>query len=240
MRLALSLLLVLAACSSAPADPKVLLKQWLDAVRWQKSVRFNVEIKVEGRDPRRRTFAGVQHVNVSGGATEQQDVTAHIENSYRVIDYRALTLGHDTYLQHSDLTLPPGRTFAQMGVGGGVWVGRFGVDLSLDERAYDPGSLFTSIDRDTLRLVEREDNRYVLSAGGVPHSGGYTKGEVRLVVVVDDEDRPLRVEQTAPTNDRQQEIRIAEYSQWGTAPDVLRPAAETVAKPSEVVVEVGP
>ncbi len=60
MRLALSLLLVLAACSPAPADPKVLLKEWLDVIRRQESVRFTVRIEVEGRDPRRRTFAGVR------------------------------------------------------------------------------------------------------------------------------------------------------------------------------------
>ncbi|HEX8867939.1 MAG TPA: hypothetical protein VF821_19930 [Lentzea sp.] len=237
MRLALSLLLVLTACSTAPADPKALLDQWLDVIRWQKSVRFTVEIEVEGTDPRRRTFAGVQHVNTGGGATEQRDVTGHLEQRYGTTDYRALTLGNDVYLQHNDLTLPPGKTFARLETQGASWTWNYLTNLSLNENDYHPGSLFSDLDRDTLRLVEHHGNRYELSAGGVPHSGSYVHGDVRLVVEVDSENRVVRAERTGPSADRQQEHRVATYSQWGTAPDVLRPAEQTVAKPAEVTVK---
>ncbi|MEU0880242.1 hypothetical protein ABZ345_16700 [Lentzea sp. NPDC005914] len=236
MRLVLSLLLVLTACSSAPADPKTLLDQWLDVIRRQKSVRFNVEIKAEGNDPWRRTFAGVQHVNLGGGAIEQRDVTAHTEYRYGVTDYRAVVLGNDTYLQHDELTLPPGKTFAVLETQGASWTWNYLTNLSLNENDYHPGSVFGDLDRDTLRLIEHTGDRYVFSAGGVPHSGSYVNGDVRLVVEVDDDDRVVKAERTGPSADRQQEHRIASYSQWGTAPDVLRPAAETVAKPAEVVV----
>lgn len=240
MRLALSLLLVLGACSAAPADPAALFTEWLDVVRRQQSVRFNVEIKVEGKDPRRSTYAGVRHVNTNGGATTQLDVTAHNENRHGVTDYHAATLGHDTYLQHSRLTTPQGKTFVHLDLNATVWSGTYLTSLSMDERQYHPGNLFTDIDRKTLRLTERSGNRYVFNAGGIPHSGGFTQGDVRLVVEVDDDDRVVRVEQTGPSPDGQQERRTAVYSQWGTAPDVLRPADQTVAKPSEVVVRVGP
>jgi hypothetical protein len=236
MRLALPLLLVLTACAPAPADPVALLDQWLDTIRRQESVRFNVEIKVEGKDPRRRTFAGVQHINRSGGATTQRDVTAHTENRYGVRDYRAVTLDDYTYLQHDELTLPPGKTFAVLETKGASWTWNYLTDLSLNENDYHPGSVFGDLDRGTLRLVEHSGNRFVFGAGGVPHSGSYVNGDVRLVVEVDDEDRVVRAERSGPSVDRQREHRIAEYSQWGTAPDVLRPAQETVAKPAEVVV----
>ncbi|MET9626834.1 hypothetical protein ABZX92_05155 [Lentzea sp. NPDC006480] len=236
MRLALSLLLVLTACATVPADPKALLDQWLDVVRRQQSVRFNVEIKVEGNDPRRRTYAGVQHINTGGGAVEQKDVTAHAESRWGVTDYRAMILDRDTYLQHNELTLPTGKSFAVLETQGASWTWHYLTSLSLNEQEYDPGSVFADLDRDTLRLVGHDGDRYEFSAGGVPHSGGYTQGEVRLVVEVDASDRVLKAERTGPSADRQQEHRIASYSQWGTAPDVLRPAAETVAKPAEVVV----
>ncbi|MDT7785833.1 MAG: hypothetical protein QOF58_4252 [Pseudonocardiales bacterium] len=236
MRLALSLLLVLTACSTAPADPKALLDQWLDVVRRQKSVRFNVEIKAEGNDPWRRTFAGVQHINTGGGAIEQKDVTAHSEYRHLVTDYRAVILYPDTYLQHNEFTLPAGKSFAVMETQGASWTWSYLTNLSISENDYDPGSVFTDVDRGTLRLVSHSGNRYEFSAGGVPRSGGYTEGEVRLVVEVDASDRVIKAERTGPSFDRQQEHRIATYSQWGTAPDVLRPAAETVAKPAEVVV----
>jgi hypothetical protein len=178
----------------------------------------------------------VQHVNTSGGAVEQQDVTAHNESRFGVADYRAVTLDNSVYLQSSDLTMPQGRTFALLALNGTSWAGARMSSLSIDERQFDPGSLFTDVDRDTLRLVERSGNHYVFNAGGVPRSGGYTHGDVRLVVDVDDEDRVVAVEQTGPSGDRQQERRVHSYSQWGTAPDVLRPAAETVAKAADVVV----
>ncbi|MGW6930515.1 hypothetical protein ACWGE0_10655 [Lentzea sp. NPDC054927] len=236
MRLALSLLLVLAACAPAPADPVALLDEWLDVVRRQESVRFTVEIKVEGKDPRRRTYAGVQHINTGGGATTQRDLIAHFESRWGVTDYRALILDDDTYLQHNELTLPPGKTFALLDTQGATWTWSYLTDLSLNENDYHPGSVFGDLDRGTLRLVEHTGNRYVFSAGGVPHSGSYVNGDVRLVVDVDDDGRVVRAERSGPSVDRQQEHRVAEYSQWGTAPDVLRPAQETVAKPAEVSV----
>ena len=236
MRLALSLLLVLSGCAAAPADPVALLDQWLDTVREQESVRFNVEITVEGNDPRRRTFAGVLHVNTNGGAVTQQDVTAHMQQRYGVTDYRAVSLDQDVYLQHNDFTLPPGKTFARLETQGTIWVWRYLTNLSLAETDYHPGNLFRDLDRDTIRLVSHDDNRYEFSAGGVPHSGSYVQGDVRLVVHVDDEDRVVRAERSGPSVDRQQERSVAEYSQWGTAPDVLRPVDQSVAKPAEVVV----
>ncbi|HUQ60472.1 hypothetical protein [Lentzea sp.] len=228
MRLALSLLLVLTACSSAPADPAALFREWRQAIQEYGSVRFDVTI-----EPRKRTFAGVQHIG-NGGATAQQDVTAHIESKYRTIDYRSVQVGDDGYLQHSGLLLPPGKTFSAMGLNDAPWVGPYARDLSLDERYYHPGNLFADIDRDTVRLTEHSGTRYVFAAGGVPHSGGYTIGDVRLVVETDDENRVVRVEQTMPSFDKQQERLTAVYSQWGTAPDVLRPPRETVAHPKEV------
>jgi hypothetical protein len=236
MRLAVSLLLVLAACAPAPADPVALLDGWLATIRKQKSMRFNVEIKIEGNDPRQRTFAGVMHIDTGGGAVSQQDVTGHLQQRYGVTDYRAVSLDQDIYLQHNDLTLPPGKTFAALEVQGTSWVWHYLTNLSMSENDYHPSSVFSDLDRGTLRLVEHTDNRYEFSAGGVPHSGSYVNGDVRLVVVVDDEDRVVRAERSGPSFDRQRERRIAEYSQWGTAPDVLRPTRETVAKPADVVV----
>ncbi|MFD9698438.1 hypothetical protein [Lentzea sp. NPDC059081] len=232
---ALSLLLVLTACSSAPADPVALLKEWQQTIHEQKSVRFDVRIEVEGKDPRRETYAGVQHVG-PGGATTQEDVTAHFESRNRSGDYRSVSLDHDAYLQHSDLTLPPGKTFSGMGLNDAPWVGPYSVELSLATKDYHPGNLFGDIDRKTVRLVEQEGNRYVFAAGGVPHSGGYENGDVRLVVETDDENRVVRVEQTTPSADEQERHLVAVYSQWGTAPDVLRPPRETVAAPEEVKV----
>ena len=236
MRLALLLLLALTACGTpAPADPAAMIDQWRDAIRRQESVRFNVEIVVEGNDPRRRTFAGVQHTDTSGGATTQREVTAHFQSRHGVTDYRAVILGDDTYLQHDEFTLPPGRTLAHLNPKGGTWVWSYLTNLSISEQDYHPGSLFGGIDRGTLRLVEQVDRRWVFSAGAVPESGR-GKGQVRLVVEVDDDGHVVRVEQTAPSVDGQQERFTGVYSQWGTAPDVLRPPAETVAKPAEVVV----
>ncbi len=236
MRLALSLLLVLTACSPAPADPVALIEEWLDVIRDQPSVRFTVEIQVEGDDPRRTAYAGVRHVDPTGGATAQQDVTAHSEGRHHVTDYRAVTLGHDTYLQHSTLTMPPGKTFARMELNGTLWAGTYLSHLSIDEQRYHPGSLFGDVDRKTVRLTERSGNRYVFAAGGVPHSGGYANGDVRLVVEVDDDNRVVGVERSAPSADRQRERFTASYGQWGTAPDVLRPPEENVADPREVKV----
>lgn len=236
MRLALSLLLVLAGCAGAPADPVALLDQWLDTIREQESVRFNVEIKVEGNDPRRRTFAGVLHVNRNDGTVTQQDVTAHMQQRYGVTDYRAVRFDQGVYLQHNDLTLPPGKTFARLETQGVSWVWNYRTNLTLTEIDYHPGNVFHDLDRGTIRLVLHDDNRYEFSAGGVPHSGSYVQGDVRLVVVVDDEDRVVRAERSGPSVDRQQERSVAEYSQWGTAPDVLRPVDQSVAKPAEVVV----
>lgn len=234
MRLALSLLLALTACSSAPADPAALFKDWQWAIQKYGSVRFDVAITVEGKDPRKQTYVGVQHVS-GGGGTTQEDVTAHVENRYRTIDYRSITAADGSFLQHSDLTMPPGKTFSSMELNAAPWVGPYAVELSMATQDYHPGNLFTDIDRKTVRLVEHEGNRYVFTAGGVPRSGGYVDGQVRLVVEEDDEGRVVRVEQSLPSPDRQQKNLTAVYSQWGTAPDVLRPAAETVAKPAEVV-----
>jgi hypothetical protein len=233
MRLVLSLLLVVTACSATPADPQALFKAWRWAILEYESVRFDVAIDVQGKDPRKRTYAGVQHVS-SGGATTQEDVTARFESRDRPVDYRSITVDGDSYLQHSDLTMPPGKTFSSMGLNDAPWVGPYVRDLSLATQDYHAANLFTRVDRDTVRLVEQEDDRYVFSAGGVPYSGGYTKGEVRLVVEQDDEGRVVRIEQTAPSFGQREHV-TAVYSQWGTAPDVLRPAAETVAKPTEVV-----
>jgi hypothetical protein len=238
MRLALSLLLVLTACSAVPADPQALFKEWRWAIQKYGSVRFDVAIAIEGKDPRKQTYVGVQHVS-GGGGTTQEDVTAHFESRDRPVDYRSITVDGDDYLQHSDLTMPPGRTFSSLGLNDAPWVGPYARDLSMATQDYHPGNMFSHIDRDTVRLVEHEDDRYVFSAGGVPYSGGYTRGDVRLVVEQDDEGRVVRIEQTAPSFGQQREHLTAVYSQWGTAPDVLRPAAETVAKPSEVVVRVG-
>ncbi|SFR22438.1 hypothetical protein SAMN04488564_106174 [Lentzea waywayandensis] len=234
MRLALSLLLVLTACSTTPADPVALLQEWRQTAQRQGSVRFDVKIEVEGKDPRRQSYAGVHHVG-SGGATTQEDVTAHVENRYRTTDYRWVTVGDDGYLQHSGLTMPPGKTFSSMGLNDAPWVGPYSSDLSMATQDYHPGNLFGDIDRDTVRLTEQDGGRYVFSAGGVPHSGGYANGDVRLVVEVDDENRVVRVEQSGPSPDKQQACLTAVYSQWGTAPDVLRPPQETVAKPKEVL-----
>ncbi|GGN16252.1 hypothetical protein GCM10011609_66280 [Lentzea pudingi] len=232
MRLALTLLLVLSACSAAPADPVALVKGWTSQ-RFE-SVRFDVRIQIEGKDPRSQTYAGVLHVG-SGGATTQEDVTAHREAGEGTADYRRLVVGDDDYLSHSGLTLPPGKEFTSMGLNDAPWVGPYARDLSMATQDYHPGNLFGDLDRDTIRLVEHEDDRYVFSAGGVPYSGGYTKGDVRLVVEVDDENRPVRIEQTAPSFGKQLERRTVVYSQWGTAPDVLRPPQEKVAKPKDVV-----
>lgn len=234
MRLALSLLLVLTACSTTPADPVALFKEWRWVAQEHRSVRFDVQIEVEGKDPLNRTYVGVHHVG-SGGDTTQQDVTAHIESRHGTTDYRWMIVGDDGYLQHSGLTLPPGRTFSSMGLNDAAWVGPYASDLSMATQDYDPQSLFAGIGDETVRLVERNGGRYVFSAGGVPHSGGYTNGDVRLVVEVDDENRVVRVEQSTPTTDGQRKRLTAVYSQWGTAPDVLRPPQETVAKPREVV-----
>ncbi|MFD4639681.1 hypothetical protein ACFWN2_20370 [Lentzea sp. NPDC058436] len=225
---ALTLLLVLTACSPAPPDPAELLKEWRQTLQSQVSVRFDVTI-----EPRRRTFAGVLHV-VNGGATAQRDVTAHIESDHRTVDYRSVRVGDESYLQHSGLTLPPGRTFSGMGLNDAPWVGPYTRDLSLDERYYHPGNLLSDVDRTTLRLTEHDGNRYVFTAGGVPHSGGFTNGEVRVVVETDDENRVVRVEQTTPSTDGRQQRLVAVYSQWGTAPDVLLPPRQTVAEPTEV------
>ncbi|MGW6448488.1 hypothetical protein [Lentzea sp. NPDC055074] len=231
MRLALSLLLVLTACSTAQADPVALVKAW--ASQRYESVRFDVRIQIEGEDPRSQTYAGVLHVG-SGGATTQEDVTAHREAREGTTDYRWLVVGDDDYLRHSKLTLPPGKEFTSMGLNDAPWVGPYARDLSMATQDYHPGNLFGDLDRDTLRLVEHEDDRYVFSAGGVPYSGGYTRGDVRLVVEVDDENRVVRLEQTAPSFGKQLERRTAVYSQWGTAPDVLLPPRQTVAHPKEV------
>ncbi|SER99627.1 hypothetical protein [Lentzea albida] len=225
---ALPLLLVLTACSPSPADPVALLREWRQTIQSQGSVRFDVTV-----EPRKRTFAGVLHV-ASGGATAQQDVTAHIEGEHRVVDYRSVRVGDESYLQHSALVLPPGRTFSGMGLNDAPWVGPYASDLSLDERYYHPGNLFADVDRTTLRLTEHDGDRYVFTAGGVPRSGGYTIGEVRIVVQTDDEDRVVRIEQTTPSTDRRQQRLVAVYSQWGTAPDVLPPPRQTVAHPKEV------
>ncbi|MET8757851.1 hypothetical protein [Lentzea sp. NPDC004782] len=234
MRPALCLLFVLTACSAASSDPAVLFRQWQWAVQKYQSVRFDVTIEVEGKDPRNRTYAGVQHVS-SGGGTTQEDVTAHFEDRYRTTDYRLITVDGTSYLKHSDLTMPPGRTFSSMGLNDAPWVGPYAVELSMAGKDYQPGNLFGDIDRRTVRLVEHEDDRYVFTAGGVPRSGGYVDGPVRLVVEEDDEGRVVRVEQNLPSGDRQQEHLIAAYSQWGTAPDVQPPPPQTVAKPAEVV-----
>ena len=230
---ALSLLLVLTACAAEPSDPRALLREWQWDSREQGSVRFDVKIEVEGEDPRRTSYAGVLHFG-GGGATRQEDVTAHRESRWGSTDYRWLTVGDDGYLQHSRLTLPPGRTFSRMGLNDAPWVGPYARDLSLASQEYHPGNVFGDLDRDTLRLVEHEGGRYVFTAGGVPHSGGYARGDVRLVVEVDDEDRVVRVERSGPSADRQTERFTAVFSQWGTAPDVLPPPEQTVADPKEV------
>ncbi|MEV6713470.1 hypothetical protein AB0M48_15690 [Lentzea sp. NPDC051208] len=236
MRLALSLLLVLTACSVTPADPVALLDGWREVMRQQKSVRLDVKIEVGGKHPHEQAYAGVLHFSGMGG-TPQHDVTAHRESRYGTIDYRSVRVQDDDYLSHSDLTLPPGKEFSGMGLDDALWVGALSVELSLAQQAYAPSGAFSGIDRKTLRLTEHDGDRYVFAAGGVPHSGGYTNGDVRLVVEVDDENRPVRVERSAPTVDEQTERLTAVYSQWSTAPDVLRPPQEVVAKPKDVVVQ---
>ncbi|WP_439663618.1 hypothetical protein ACSHWB_20555 [Lentzea sp. HUAS TT2] len=236
MRLALALLLVLTACSAEPADPAALFDTWKQAMQRQASVRFDVKMDVEGRFPRKEAYAGVLHSSWMGGTT-QQDVTAHAESRYGTTDYRWVSVKEDGFLQHSDLTLPPGKEFSSMGLNDALWVGTLSVELSLAEQRYRPSGVFTGIDRGTVRLTEHDGDRYVFAAGGVPHSGGYTNGDVRLVVEVDDQDRVVRAERSTPTVDGQKENFTAVYSQWGTAPDVLRPPQETVAKPKEVVAQ---
>ncbi|MET9227303.1 hypothetical protein [Lentzea sp. NPDC003310] len=239
---ALALLLVLTACSAAPAgqvapaDPVALLDGWRQGTGRQKSVRFDVRIEVVGKIPRKQSYTGVLHSSWMGG-TLQEDVTAHYESRDGTTDSRSVSVDHDRYLRHSDLTLPPGKEFSSMGLNDALWVGPLTTELTLASREYRPGSLFTKIDRKTVRLTGRDGDRYVFEAGGVPHSGSYANGDVRLVVEVDDEDRVVRVEQTTPTVDGQTEHLTAVYSQWGTAPDVPRPPAQTVAHPKEVKVD---
>ncbi|MCX2950950.1 hypothetical protein [Lentzea sp. NEAU-D7] len=236
MRLVLSLLLVLTACSAAPADPVALIDGWREVMRKQKSVRLDVRTEVDGKHPRTEAYAGVLHFSWMGG-TPQWDVTAHVENRYGTTDYRSMRVHDDEYLSHSDLTLPPGKEFSSMELNDALWVGTLSVELSLAQREYSPSGAFSEIDRKTVRLVEHDGDRYVFAAGGVPHSGGFTDGDVRLVVEVDDENRPVRVERSAPTVDEQTERFTAVYSQWGTAPDVLRPPQEVVAKPKDVAAQ---
>jgi hypothetical protein len=164
MRPALTLLLVLTACSAAPSDPVALLKSWRTSDYG--SVRFDVRIAVEGDDPSSRTYAGVLHV-ANGGAVEQEDVTAHSVSRSGTTDYRWVTAGRDRCLKHSDLTLPPGKEYSGMGLNDAPWVGSYTRDLRMAAKDYHPSGLFDEIDRDTLRLVEHEDDRYVFSAGGV-------------------------------------------------------------------------
>ena len=76
MRLALSLLLVLTACSATPADPVALLDGWREVMRKQKSVRLDVKIEVDGKHPSKQAYAGVLHFSWMGG-------TPPAANTYR-------------------------------------------------------------------------------------------------------------------------------------------------------------
>lgn len=91
----------------------------------------------------------------------------------------------DRYLQHSDLTMPPGKTFSSTGINDAPWVGPYVRDLSLATQDYHAANLLTRVDRDTVRLVEQEEN----------------------------EGRVVRIEQTAPSFGQRGHV-TAVYSQW--------------------------
>lgn len=236
LRVIVPLLLVVSCARAEVVDPLALLDRWLDVIGKQTSVRFEAETRVDGEHARGTKYRGVRSVDQT--TRVRWDVTAHNEAPIGSSDYHWQRFGqYDMYLQHPDLVLPAGKTFAHIDPTAIIgWGNRYNLDLARNEDDLDPAQLLRGIDRSTARLVEHFGRRYVFDGSGAPRSGGGDPSTVRLTVLLDEQDRVVRVDRTRPTVDRRVEQHMAVYSDWGTAPAVERPEAGTVAKAAEVVV----
>ncbi|HEU5474265.1 MAG TPA: hypothetical protein VFV67_26760 [Actinophytocola sp.] len=239
------LLLLLTGCGggapAAAADPVELLDRWRDAMAHQGSVRFEVDTRAEGRDPWHTTWSGVLHLATSGflGTTKDSDVTMRHESKYGRSGYHVVDFDdtRETYVEHTRLRLPVGKSFVRLDRDTQVpWVWDLTRQISMDSNDFHPSALFGDLDRDTLRLVAATGDRYVLAAGRAEESNPATSAssEVTLTVWTDDADRVTRAEQSSVGEDRQQHHTTTVFADWGAAPPVRRPPADTVAGMAEV------
>lgn len=252
IRRLLPVVLLLTACGTAPsattapltttsaADPEVLLERWKEAIREQSSVRFEVDWRVEGTDPRRTTWTGVLHLATTGfpGTALSSETTMCRESKFGSGGYHAVVLdqGDETYVEHDRLVLPEGRRYVRLDHSSGAhWTWQLDQEIGTDSRNTHPSGLFTDLDRDTLRLVGSADGRYRLTAGRAVESNPATSDDapVTLTAWVDEEDRVTRAEQVSRGEDGQTHRKTTVLSDWGAAPEVRRPAPETVADPAE-------
>lgn len=251
IRRLLPVVLVLTACGTAPAripaqstaevtDPVALLETWKEVMTRQESVRFEVETRAEGPHARWTRWSGSLHLATTGfvGSTLRSETTMRHESRSGPRGYHAIELSEDreTYLEHHRLVLPGGKRYLRLDFAtGAAWVWELDREISMDHDEFHPSGLFVDLDRDTLRLVEASGNRYRLAAGRAVESNPATSddSEVTLTVWVDDQDRVTRAEQASRGDDGHPHRKTTTLSDWGAAPEVERPAPETVASPAE-------
>lgn len=229
---------------SPAADPIGLLDKWKEAMLRQESVRFEVETRAEGPDPRQTTWSGTLHLATTGfiGATLDAEITMRHQSRFGPRSYHAVEFdqGSETYIEHDQLTLPAGKKYVKIDYKAQVsWMWEVDRQISMDSNTYHPSGLFADLDRDTLRLVEATDDRYVLTAGRAVESNPATADDapVTLTVWVDDKDRVTRAEQVSRGEDRHPYNKTTVLSDWGSAPPVQRPSPRIVASPAEVTAQ---
>jgi hypothetical protein len=206
----------------------------------QESVRFEVETNADGLDPRQTTWSGTLHLATTGfiGATLDAEVTMRHQSRFGPRSYHAVEFNQrrETYVEHNQLTLPAGKKYVKIDYKAQVsWMWEVDRQISMDSNTYHPSGLFADLDRDTLRLVDATNDRYVLTAGRAVESNPATANDapVTLTVWVDN-DRVTRAEQASHGEDGHPHRKTTVLSDWGSAPPVHRPSPQIVANPAEV------
>jgi hypothetical protein len=239
VRRLLPVLVLVSACGRpADADPKALLETWRDAMLRTASVRMEVENQVEGRTGWKTSSTAVLHTATTGflGTTVASDIAVRHESQYGPSSFHVVKLeqGDETYVEHDDLTLPAGKKFVRFDHGQQVlWMWQLDSQISISTKDLYPGSVFVDLDRDTLRLVEADGDRYVLTAGRGVESNPSTTGTVTITVWVDSDDRVTRAEQKSHDSSGNPSHKTTVLSDWGSAPAVERPSPDVVASLAE-------